>query len=666
MKKIIQIFDSILSLIGRDKKVEPFKPCKTPYFQSRKIRTNNWGIFIQKVLVKNPMVALSSIILLFVLINMNFLKQYSYLFKASLLDVPKVEFTGTVNPIEKVPNWVALTDAERLMNFNQIPKSKLIALPEYKISDFQNGQEWSPTNEDQRNAYITYPVPNLGNYKLDGTENSGSHPGVDIKTPIGTPVRAIANGYVHVTGNQSTGFGKFISIVHSGLPTDQTGGNETLYSNYAHLSVVSVIDGQKVEKGQIIGEVGNTGMATTPHLHFQIDTADAPFHPYWPFSWSDVQNAGLSSYFEAVKQGLGKENAQKYTVHPINFVTKNINYVIPQNLVVSADPEIIKEVIQKEVEIVVPVEMNEVTKIEVIDEEPMKTVASKEEVQEESKVEEKIVVPTLSKKMSVNFKTDRSFVPGETESVLVEIDKAALVASAGIALSSTLKERATVSPETLYQKDFKDGVAKITVKTSSPYTFKLVAKGDFGESKSQSLRPEIFTDVPSDHAYSTAIKYLRDSKVVKGYSDGTFKPEDSLNRAEALKMILVANSIPINAYSVKFHDMDSGDWYWKYVGTAVAKEIVKGYEDQTFRAGNTVTRAEFLKMAILSANKKVSAQVEISPYTDIKEKSWYASYFQFAKKYELLRTEEEKKVFPNNAITRGEAADIIYRISRIK
>lgn len=64
-----------------------------------------------------------------------------------------------------------------------------------------------------------------------------------------------------------------------------------------------------------------TGITTTPHLHFQIDNADAPFHSYWPYTFQDLRNLKIN-FFEAVNLGLGKENAMKYTVHPMEFVQK--------------------------------------------------------------------------------------------------------------------------------------------------------------------------------------------------------------------------------------------------------------------------------------------------------------------------------------------------------
>ena len=62
-----------------------------------------------------------------------------------------------------------------------------------------------------------------------------------------------------------------------------------------------------------------SGIATTPHLHLQIDTSDAPFHPYWHFTSSEARDAGLD-FFSAVNAGLGKDKAMKYTIHPMIFI----------------------------------------------------------------------------------------------------------------------------------------------------------------------------------------------------------------------------------------------------------------------------------------------------------------------------------------------------------
>ena len=54
-------------------------------------------------------------------------------------------------------------------------------------------------------------------------------------------------------------------------------------------------------------------------MHFQIDRASAPFHPYWPFSFKEARDLGLG-FMEAVNRGLGIENARKFTVNPLVFL----------------------------------------------------------------------------------------------------------------------------------------------------------------------------------------------------------------------------------------------------------------------------------------------------------------------------------------------------------
>ncbi len=591
------------------------------------------------------------------------LKEYSYFFRASLLQMVPTEFTGTVPPIEKVPNWTELSDSERQMSYLQLPKSKLIDIPNYLMADIQAGKNYGSSSDYQRNAYITYPVPHLGNYMLDGTENSGSHTGIDIKAPIGTPVRSIAAGTVFRTDNQKTGFGKYVTIAHVQIP-DPANPNQktTLFSNYAHLSQVSVQEGETVTKGQVIGKVGDTGFATTPHLHFQIDRDTAPFHPYWPFQWKDVQAAGLNSYFEGVKHGVGKGNAIKYTTHPVNFIAKFDNY-IAENLVASTTIP----VVTSDNEQITSLRQGFGGQAENKEQTTNNETEPKVESQKEKENSE-IRIPNSEienpEDLEITFETDRSYIPGEEKVVKIRVNEANLVASSGILIDSTLKGLAQVSPTSLSTTDFTDNVAEIKVSTDSGRTFKLIASGEFGEVKSSSLRPQVFADVESGHTYADAISYLKENEIVKGYPDGTFKPEGTLNRAEAVKILLAGNDIEAALGNSTFPDVAADAWFANYVTTAADRKIVKGYGDGSFKPGNTISRAEFLKVAILTAGFEPT-EVTNQPYDDVSLDAWYAKFFSFAKEHSLLRLKRGGFIVPNDPITRAEAADVMYRLAKI-
>ena len=87
-----------------------------------------------------------------------------------------------------------------------------------------------------------------------------AHPGIDIAAWVGAPVLAADSGYVLAVGWDNTGYGNSIVIDHGN-------GFQTLY---AHLNAFYVNAGDNVAKGQQIGEMGNTGNSTGPHLHFEV------------------------------------------------------------------------------------------------------------------------------------------------------------------------------------------------------------------------------------------------------------------------------------------------------------------------------------------------------------------------------------------------------------
>ena len=85
------------------------------------------------------------------------------------------------------------------------------------------------------------------------------HYGVDIAAPDGSDVCCFADGTVKAVG-ESSSYGKYVIVTHEG-------GYETLY---AHCSAISVSSGAQVGKGDVLGKVGQTGIATGPHLHFEL------------------------------------------------------------------------------------------------------------------------------------------------------------------------------------------------------------------------------------------------------------------------------------------------------------------------------------------------------------------------------------------------------------
>ena len=99
--------------------------------------------------------------------------------------------------------------------------------------------------------------------------NTGlGHTGMDIAAPIGTPVIAVAAGEVLFAGSMR-GYGNVLMIDH--------GSN--LLTVYGHLSRMDVGEGQVVRQGQVIGGVGNTGVSTGSHLHFEVRVGEQARNP---------------------------------------------------------------------------------------------------------------------------------------------------------------------------------------------------------------------------------------------------------------------------------------------------------------------------------------------------------------------------------------------------
>ncbi len=470
-------------------------------------------------------------------------------FEASVISSENVKpFDGMALPIKKVPNWVALQSDEVTFTYKGLDEDKWIALPKYDpeimVTPFKE-LKWND-KEDQPilDAKITYTVPYMGNYKFDGYEHAGSHTGVDIKVPIGTPVYAIGNGVVTKVAFQDIGFGHHMVVRHDNFPdNDDDTKTSTYYSTYSHLDTILVAEGDVVTKGEQIATSGQTGAASNPHLHFQIDNDQAPWHPYWPFSSKDSADAGYT-YTESVNHGLGQAKGELVTINPLLYIQAHL------------------------------------------DKPPAPA--------EEAPLHGSAGVGVLSSKRSIK----RSMLLKGNEEKETSMSKTGIFPD----VESSQKELAEALVY-LTKANIIQGYADGSFGGKNPLSraegLKLILQGT-GMAKEIDTEKEgditkagTFLDVPRNAWFWQYVEVAYSNGIVQGYSDGTFKPDQPLTKVEFLTMLLNAQKVdmPTKIKGSNFRDIPRSAWYAPYVQYAEQRDLLTVTE-QVFYPELSINREE--------------------------------------------------------------------------
>jgi flagellar hook assembly protein FlgD len=225
-----------------------------------------------------------------------------------------------------------------------------------------------------------------------------------------------------------------------------------------------------------------------------------------------------------------------------------------------------------------------------------------------------------------------------------------------------------------------------TVVPSGNYQYRITAQGVNGQTDTQTALVQVntngngstinyptgstcagYNDVPASSAYCNAIELMKDSGVFTGYSDGTFRPYEAINRAETVKVLLLSLGFPTNTntYSMPFSDTESSAWYAPYVETAKTRGIVKGYPDGTFRPDQTINRVELLKVFLEASGVNVP-YCTTAPYNDTPvtaDTRWYIDYVCYAQSHNLMASQGNNDFNPSTPMTRGDVADLFYQFS---
>ncbi|GGI46499.1 hypothetical protein GCM10008018_17400 [Paenibacillus marchantiophytorum] len=155
---------------------------------------------------------------------------------------------------------------------------------------------------------------------------------------------------------------------------------------------------------------------------------------------------------------------------------------------------------------------------------------------------------------------------------------------------------------------------------------------------------------------------------VDGYSDQTFRPDEDVSRSEFVAMLIRALHIqPTDSSGLAFADLNSIPvWSRPFVSEAVKLGIVNGYADNSFRSGNSISRAELAVMIVKALGMKVDLN-NPSTFADAGDlPDWAVPYVSAAAKARLIQGRGDNLFAPNDRATRAEAVNLILSMLKHK
>ena len=160
---------------------------------------------------------------------------------------------------------------------------------------------------------------------------------------------------------------------------------------------------------------------------------------------------------------------------------------------------------------------------------------------------------------------------------------------------------------------------------------------------------EEFTDI-ANHKYRSSIEFLSNRGVVQGYGNGTFWPDNTVTRAELLKIVLESSTDDLDGRLNCFSDVDPESRPAKYACYAKLKGILNGYADNTFKPNQTITVSESLKVTLNTFHKAGG---------DPGAGKWYDPYFDFVHNNNIFSKYALRADVP---MTRGMMAYLVHQL----
>ncbi len=179
-----------------------------------------------------------------------------------------------------------------------------------------------------------------------------------------------------------------------------------------------------------------------------------------------------------------------------------------------------------------------------------------------------------------------------------------------------------------------------------------------------------FSDIANkDEEMKKAIEFLSSKGIITGMAEGKFNPDETLTRAQFTTMFVKSFYALDTNLKTDFKDVKSTDWFHDYVASSQKEDIVKGFDDKTFRPNDNITREQMISLVSRAlVNKKQylypgNLEDYLIYFTDNdKIGEWARKEVGLAVKERTIEIPTDFVFNPQGVVTRGEAARTLYRM----
>lgn len=172
--------------------------------------------------------------------------------------------------------------------------------------------------------------------------------------------------------------------------------------------------------------------------------------------------------------------------------------------------------------------------------------------------------------------------------------------------------------------------------------------------------PQPFSDVfPTDYFY-TAVLWLVNHGAISGYSDNTFRPYNNITRGQITKVLVLAEGWTLaNPATPTFSDVPASNPFYFFVETAVQRNVISGYSDGTFRPYNDITRGQITKIVVLAQGWPL-LNPPTARFVDTPPSSPFYVFIETAVARQVISGYGDNTFRSGNSATRGQASKVVY------